>query len=81
MDNEAALKGLKNGNTTSRNKYYRVRIDALHEAYKDGIIDPVYMSSNILPADALTKSLSGPKLREHTEFLNSELKREGGVKK
>ena len=62
MDNQAAIQGIQNGNTTGRNKYFRVRIDCLHDAVKCELIKPVYEKSADLSADALTKAISGPKL-------------------
>ena len=65
-----AITTIKTGNTTKRNKYYRVRVDALHDAMQDDIIQVHHVRSQHLPADALTKSLSGPKLLKHKMALN-----------
>jgi hypothetical protein len=70
IDNQATIHGIVNGNTTSRNKYFRVRIDALHDAINDEIIKPIYQQSEELSADALTKSVSGPKLLKHRRSVN-----------
>lgn len=69
MDNEAALAGNINGNTSKHNKYFRVRIDALHDSYSSGIIHPKFMRSKDLPADDVTKSNSGPHLWTTGKFL------------
>ena len=63
MDNIAAINMIKNGNTTSRNKYFRVRTDSLHDAVVNQDIELHHMRSHQLPADALTKSLTGPQLK------------------
>ena len=63
MDNTAAINMIKNGNTTSRNKYFRVRTDSLHDAVVNQDIELHHMRSHQLPADALTKSLTGPQLK------------------
>ena len=69
MDNSSSLCLIKKGNTTTRSKYYRVRIDALHDSFEKGLIAPEYLNTSLLPADALTKALSGPLLKKHKEAL------------
>lgn len=70
MDNISAIKGIQNGNTTQRNKFFRVRMDAMHDYYTNKEIKFTYMPTDALPADALTKSLSGPTLLKHKRFMN-----------
>ena len=70
MDNEAAISGIKNGNTTARNKYYRVRIDVMHDAYVNKLIDPVHKHTSKLTSDGLTKSNSAPKLLQFKQANN-----------
>jgi hypothetical protein len=65
MDNQAAITMIRHGRTTRSNKYFRIRVDALHDAFQSKLIEPIYMKSCALPADALTKSLSGPMLQKH----------------
>ena len=69
MDNVSAIKGIQNGNTTQRNKFFRVRMDAMHDQYNDKEIKFTYMPTDVLPADALTKSLSGPTLLKHKRYM------------
>ena len=45
-------------------------MDDLHDSFEKGIIEPVHMRSQDLPADALTKSLSGPILAAHRAKMN-----------
>ena len=70
MDNVSAIKGIQNGNTTQRNKFFRVRMDAMHNSHMDNEIKFLWMKTDLLPADALTKSLSGPTLLKHKRFMN-----------
>lgn len=70
MDNAAAMAGITKGNATKRNKFFRVRIDAMHESIKLKEITLVYMKSSELPADMLTKALSGPKILKHKQCIS-----------
>ena len=70
MDNQAAIKCIKNGNTTKRSKYFRVRIDDLHDCHEKELIAVHHVRTHELPADALTKSLSWPILLKHMKTLN-----------
>ena len=70
MDNVAAISNIRRGDTTQRNKYFRIRSDARHDAFLDKLVEPKHMASKDLPADALTKSLSGPQLLRHKRQLN-----------
>jgi hypothetical protein len=65
IDNENAIMNIKNGNTTKRNKYYRVRIDSLHSAYEEKVMKTQHVYSPELSVDALTKSLVGPTIKKH----------------
>jgi hypothetical protein len=65
IDNENAILNIKNGNTTKRNKYYRVRVDSLHDAYEEGIMKPEHEYGKNLSVDGLTKSLVSPMIKKH----------------
>ena len=45
-------------------------MDAMHDYYTNKEIKFTYMPTDALPADALTKSLSGPTLLKHKRFMN-----------
>ncbi len=70
LDNKSTISNIEKGNTTQRNKYFRVRADALHDAYINQLIIPTHLQSELRPVDALTKSLSGPQLLKHKRTMN-----------
>lgn len=69
MDNMSAIKGISKGNTTQSNKYFRIRIDSLHESVKNNELKLVHREGANLPADMLTKSLSGPNIKGYKDDL------------
>ena len=69
-DNEACIMLSKNPQNHSRTKHIQVRYHVIRQYVKDKKIKLEYVSTKSQLADALTKSLSGPKLRSIVQALS-----------
>ena len=63
-DNQGAMKLAQNSNYHSRTKHIDVRHHFIRDVLEKGIVNLKYLCSEKMPADVLTKGLSGPKHRE-----------------
>jgi len=73
VDNQSAIKLIKNPDYHNRTKHIDVRFHVIREKYEKREIDVIYVSSHDQLADILTKSIS----KERFEFLRSKI----GVKR
>ena len=69
MDNTSAIQIAKNGNATKRSRHFNVKSFYVHEQITLENVIPVYMKTDVLPADMLTKALPGPQLRKHKDMM------------
>ena len=69
-DNEACIKLSKNPQDHSRTKHIQVRYHVIRQYVKDKVVKLEYISTKHQLADALTKSLSGPRLRPIVKVLS-----------
>ena len=70
MDNTSAIQIAKNGNATKRSRHFNVKSFFVHEQITLENVAPVYMKTDELPADMLTKALPGPQLRKLKDAMN-----------
>ncbi|CAK9800955.1 Retrovirus-related Pol polyprotein from transposon TNT 1-94 [Anthophora plagiata] len=71
-DNQGAQKLMRNPVFHARTKHIDIKHHYVREAHQNGIIDVEYLPTNEMPADILTKSLSGPSHKKLTWLLGIE---------
>nr|CCA23978.1 OSIGBa0134J07.9 putative [Albugo laibachii Nc14] len=63
MDNQAAIRQMENEESSVRAKHIDIKLKFLMDYAKKGILKPVYVSTEMMAADLLTKSFSAARLR------------------
>ena len=69
QDNTATISMITSGGGKSRTKHYNVRKNILHEKYRSGSFDVVYVSTKDMIADVLTKPLQGELFKKFADRL------------
>jgi hypothetical protein len=72
VDNQAAIKMIKNPEFHMRTKHIDLRFKYIRERYQDGLFDIQYVPSEEQVADALTKPLSKGQFRKLTSYFMTE---------
>lgn len=63
MDNQSAIRLIKNPEFHKRSKHIDVRYHFICEKYEEQLFDLKYVSTNEMIADVFTKSLAAPKFK------------------
>ena len=69
MDNQSALLVVKNSEHHKRMKHLDLRFYWLRDVVANGYIAVQYMSTDIMPADVMTKALSRVKMQSMCSML------------
>lgn len=69
VDNRAAIKQVEGEASSAKAKHIDVRVKFLCEYARRGIIEPIYVRSEMMLADALTKVLNATKMMEMCKLL------------
>ena len=69
MDNQSALQVMKNPEHHGRMKHLNLRFYWLRDTVAAGHIHPVYLSTDLMPADILTKLLGAAKVKDMCRLL------------
>ena len=64
IDNQAAIKQLKNEASAASAKHIDVKLKFLKDFTKRGVVEPEHVSSGNMVADLLTKTLHAPRIQE-----------------
>ncbi|CAI5720386.1 unnamed protein product [Peronospora destructor] len=63
MDNQAAIRQMENEESSARAKHIDIKLNFMKDYAKNGIIKPIYVSTEMMAADLLTKAFSAPRLQ------------------
>ena len=69
VDNQSALQVMKNPEHHGRMKHLDLRFYWLRDTVAAGHIHPVYLSTDLMPADILTKLLGAAKVKDMCRLL------------
>jgi hypothetical protein len=72
VDNQAALRQIVSEETSTKTKHIDIKIKYVKELFKQGFINPVYVSTTEMKADLLTKPLGATRLKELIRLLKME---------
>jgi hypothetical protein len=69
MDSQAAIKQVENEVTSSAAKHIDVRLKFIRDYAQKKLLQPVYVATQYMRADVLTKALTAPRLKELREMI------------
>lgn len=70
LDNQGAIKLIKNPEYHKRTKHIDVKYHFIREKYDEGVVKPMYVSSELQLADLFTKPLPKPRFQKLLDQLN-----------